>query len=183
MHSSKPTVVIATDFTPSSRPAFDQGISLAKDLEGRILLVHAIKPLGAPGLEPSHPETSPAENETAEPTPQVGLVGTEWVDLARAQGIEADVVVRPGLPAAIIIEEAERVQAHTVVLGSHGKHGLTKALLGSVADEVRKSTDIPVLTVTGDGTAPSEARPERPTPGRRESHRETTTVDTPDEPA
>lgn len=183
MHSSKPTVVIATDFTPASRAAFDQGVTLAKELEGRILLVHALKPLGAPGLEPSHPETSPAENETAEPTAQVGLVGTEWVDLARAQGVEADVVVRPGHPSAVIIEEAERVDAHTVILGTHGKHGLTKALLGSVADEVRKATELPVIVVPEEGIAPSDSRPERPSAGRRATGGKAETVDLLDESA
>lgn len=184
MHSSKPTVVIATDFTPSSRAAFDQGVALAKELGGRILLVHALKPLGAPGLEPSHPETSPTENETAEATPQVGLVGTEWVDLARAQGIEADVVVKPGHPSALIIEEARRVDAHTIVLGSQGKHGLTKAFLGSVADEVRKTTERPVIVVPGDGVTSAASRPQRPEPGRRESRRdEAATVDALDESA
>ena len=81
------------------------------------------------------------------------------------------------------IEEAERGQAHTIVLGSHGKHGLAKALLGSVADEGRKATDLPVLLVTGDGVAPSDTRPQRPAEGRRGSRREAATVDTLDESA
>ncbi|MEK6975830.1 MAG: universal stress protein [Candidatus Thermoplasmatota archaeon] len=170
MPHSKPTVVIATDFAPSSRAAFDLGVSLAKELGGRVLLVHAVRSLGAPGLELTRPDTTKEENETAEPTPTVGLAGTEWVDLARAQGVEADVIVRPGLPTTVIIEEADRVDAHTIVLGSHGKDGLSKAFLGSVADAVRKATDRPVIVVPGEGVAPSESRPDRPSRGRREAH-------------
>jgi nucleotide-binding universal stress UspA family protein len=161
--TARPTVLVATDFTPSSRGAFDEGVRLAKELEGRLLLVHAVRPLGAPGLELTRPDTTKEENETAEPVPAVGLAGTEWVDLARAQGVEADVVVKPGLPAVVIVDEAQRVDAHTIVLGSQGKEGISKALLGSVADDVRKTSGRPVLVVADDhAVGAGVERPARP---------------------
>lgn len=144
-----PTIVIGTDFSPGSRAAFDSGIEMARGLGGRVVLVHAIRPLGAPGLELTRPDTTTEENETADPTPDVGLNGSDWVDLARAQGIEADVVVRAGRPGAVIAEEAARVQAHTVVLGSLDKDDLDKAVLGSVAEEVERRTSRPVVVVPG----------------------------------
>lgn len=167
MPGSKPTVLVATDFTPASRGAFDQGLALAKELDGRLLLVHALRPLGAPGLELTRPDTTKEENETADPVPRVGLAGTEWVDLANAYGVEADVVVRPGLPVVVILEEADRVDAHTIVLGSQGKTGITLAMLGSVAEEVRAKSPRPVLVVPGEGADPGAQRPPRP-PSRRE---------------
>jgi nucleotide-binding universal stress UspA family protein len=158
-----PVILVATDFTPSSRPAFDHGLALAKELGGRLLLVHAMRPLGAPGLELTRPDTTKVENETAEPVPAVGLAGTEWVDLARSQGVEADAVVRPGLPTVVILEEADRVDARTIVLGSQEKDRLAKAILGSVSEDVQGRTQREVVVVPP-GDAP--ARPARPT--RRE---------------
>ena len=154
MHDrSQPTILVATDFTPASRAAFDSGIQMAKEEGGRLVLVHALRPLGAPGLELTRPDTSRFENETAAPgdvlDAPVDLTGTDWVDLARAQGVDADVVVRPGLPAAVIAEEAERLQARAVILGSSRKGGLEKAVLGSVAEAVQKATDRPVVVVGG----------------------------------
>jgi nucleotide-binding universal stress UspA family protein len=144
-----PAIVIGTDFSPASRAAFDSGLEMARELGGRVVLVHAIRPLGAPGLELTRPDNTTEENETAEPTPDVGLSGSDWVDLAQAQGIEADVVVRAGRPASVIAEEAARVQAHTIVLGTLEKDGLEKAVLGSVAEEVEPRTSLPVIVVPG----------------------------------
>lgn len=144
-----PAIVVGTDFSPGSRAAFDSGLQMARDLGGRLVLVHAVRPLGAPGLELTRPDRTTEENETAEPTPDVGLSGSDWVDLAKAQGIDADVVVRPGRPAVVIAEEAARVSAHTVVLGSLEKDGLEKAVLGSVAEEVQRRTSRPVVVVHG----------------------------------
>lgn len=159
--SARPTILVATDFTPASRGAFDEGVRLAKDLQGRLLLVHAVRPLGAPGLELTRPDTTSEENETAAPTPEVGLAGTEWVDLAKAQGVECDIVVQPGLPAAVIVHEALRVDAHTIVLGSQGKEGISKAILGSVAEEVRETSGRAVVVVDEHAGAGRPARPTR----------------------
>lgn len=160
--AGKPTILVAHDLTPASRGAFDQGVRLAKELGGRLVLVHAAKPLGAPGLEPSRPPARLEDNETAEPTPGVGVAGTEWIDLARAQGVPCDIVVRPGLPAAVIVEEAMRLDVHTIVLGTQGKTGITKLLLGSVAEDVRKGTSKPVVVVPSPEMAPADTRPARP---------------------
>jgi nucleotide-binding universal stress UspA family protein len=144
-----PTFVVGTDFTASSRAAFESGLSMARKEGGRLVLVHAVRPLGAPGLELTRPDTSKLENETAEPASDRGVQGNDWADLARSQGVDAEVVVRAGLPATVILEEAERLHAAAVVLGGSGKSGLEKAFMGSVADAVRKGTTRPVVVVPG----------------------------------
>jgi nucleotide-binding universal stress UspA family protein len=144
-----PTIVVATDFSPASRAAFDAGVEMARGINGRLVLVHAVRPVSAPGLELTRPDTTTVENETAAPLPDVGLSGSDWVDLARAQGVEADVVVRPGLPAAVIVEEADLCDAQAVVLGSLRKTALEKAVLGSVAEAVQRRTTRNVVVVPG----------------------------------
>lgn len=150
-----PTIIVGTDLTPASRLAFESGVRMAKEEGGRLVLVHAVRPLGAPGLELSRPDTTTFENETAGPaaapvpTPALaaGVAGADWVDLARSQGVDADLIVKPGLPATVIAEEAERLQAKAVVLGRSGKSGLEKAVLGSVAAAVQRATSRPVVVV------------------------------------
>lgn len=155
-----PVILVATDFTPGSRGAFDKGLELAKEVKGRLALVHAVRPLGAPGLELTRPDTTKAENETAEPVPAVGLAGTEWVDLAKAQGVDCEAIVLPGLPSVVILEEADRLDAHTIVLGSQEKDALAKAILGSVAEQVEGKTRRAVVVVPPEDTG--VARPARP---------------------
>lgn len=144
-----PTIVVAADFTSSSRAALDSGIRMAKEQGGRLVLVHAVRPLGAPGLELTRPDANKLENETAEPSSDVRFAGDDWVERARVQGVAADVVVRPGLPAKVIAEEAERLRAKAVLLGSSRKGALEKAFLGSVAEEVQRATSRPVVVVPG----------------------------------
>lgn len=167
---ARTTILVATDFSPASRGAFDEGVRLARQTGGRLLLVHAIRPLGAPGLELTRPDTTKEENETAEPVPGMGLAGSEWAELAQAHGVDCDIVVRPGLPASVILEEADRVDAHTIVLGSHGKQGLSYMVLGSVAEDVRAGCDREVLVIGEDRQVQSSSsephegagRPPRP---------------------
>ena len=144
-----PTILVGTDFTASSRGAFDAGVDMAPELGGRLVLVHAVRPLGAPGLELTRPDTTKFENETAEPQADIGLQGSDWADLAKSKGVETDVVVRPGRPASVIAEEAIRCRAHTVFLGSQEKTDLEKGILGSVAEEVERRTARPVVVVPG----------------------------------
>jgi nucleotide-binding universal stress UspA family protein len=144
-----PTIVVAADFTSSSRAALDSGIRMAKEQGGRLVLVHAVRPLGAPGLELTRPDANKLENETAEPSADIRFAGDDWVERARVQGVAADVVVRPGLPAKVVAEEAERLRAKAVVLGSSRKGPLEKAVLGSVAEEIQRSTSRPVIVVPG----------------------------------
>ncbi len=150
---SQPTILVATDLSPASQAAFDSGVQLARDLDARLVLVHAVRPVGAPGLELTRPDTTTRENETAEPTPDTAMGGRDLVDLARSRGVEAEMVVRAGLPAVVIADEAERLKARTVVLGSLHKTSLEKRVLGSVAREVMERTDRPLLVVASGGTA------------------------------
>jgi len=53
--------------------------------------------------------------------------------------------IRTGHPAEGIVQEIERVQADVVVMSSHGRTGLARAVLGSVADQVLHSSPVPVL--------------------------------------
>jgi len=69
---------------------------------------------------------------------------------ARQADCEADAVVRSGRPADEIPATATEVGADLIVLGTHGRTGLSQALLGSVALEVLREARQPVLTVGPD---------------------------------
>ncbi len=58
-----------------------------------------------------------------------------------------EVEVRDGVPADEIVNAAERLGADLIVMGTHGRRGLSRAVLGSVAEKVLRRAPCPVLTV------------------------------------
>ena len=79
-------------------------------------------------------------------------------------GLRVLSAVESGSPAAQIVRYAERNGVDLIVLGTHGRTGVTRALLGSVAERVVRTAPCPVLTVSREPRAASaEAAPEAPT--------------------
>ena len=66
----------------------------------------------------------------------------------KAQGVQGVYRVAVGEPAAAIMKLTRREKADLVIMTTHGKSGLKRALLGSVADEVVRNSKKPVLVVT-----------------------------------
>lgn len=71
----------------------------------------------------------------------------EFVRQAREEGITAEGWVEAGEPAEVILAEAERRGAKTIIMGSHGRKGLAKLLLGSVSQKVAKARGPDVVRV------------------------------------
>jgi nucleotide-binding universal stress UspA family protein len=67
--------------------------------------------------------------------------------LVEGQGIPARGVLKQGPTWQMIIDTAKEVDAGMIVIGTHGRHGLPRALLGSVAEKVVRTAHTPVLTV------------------------------------
>src|SRR5215471_4960678 len=70
-----------------------------------------------------------------------------WMEQARAKGINVRVALRTGAPYREIVDLATDEHADLVVIGTHGRGGIDRALLGSVADRVLRLAPCPVLTV------------------------------------
>lgn len=70
-----------------------------------------------------------------------------WADRARMKGIAVRTLVLTGSASQEIVRAASEEHADAIVLGTHGRTGLNRALLGSVADRVIRTASCPVLTV------------------------------------
>jgi nucleotide-binding universal stress UspA family protein len=148
MDSERPKIVLGVDFSPASERARDTAIRMAKEWGAEVILVHALKPLGSPGLDLSHPQYDPERNESADVTASDGTLAERWLHRVRQQ-VPAQLVSRPGRAAEVLIEEAARVGARAIVVGSHGSTGLERTVLGSVAEGVLERSWLPVLVVPG----------------------------------
>lgn len=72
-----------------------------------------------------------------------------------AQGIKAHTMIRPGAVAETILDTALDLQADLIAITTHGRGGLGRFLLGSIADRIIHHTPLPVLLVRSHGQAPS----------------------------
>jgi nucleotide-binding universal stress UspA family protein len=147
MVKSFKTIVVPTDFSDSSQMALHYALDLVAD-DGRVILCHVVDdvPLtyGYVGISLDTPElrtklASEAEKQLRSIIPS----GTEGVDI--------DVRVLHGSPSNEIVELVRLEIADLVVMGTHGRAGVSHLLLGSVAEKVMRKSPSPVMVVREGG--------------------------------
>ena len=134
------TLVVGVDFSAPSRKALDAAVALAKPMGATLVLVHAASPLPmgskAGALDPISQVRAEVDADEAKRLSQT------WGKEAKAE-----VVSRPGKPAEVVLAVAAERKAAYVVVGSHGRTGLKRAVLGSVAEAILRASPVPVLVV------------------------------------
>jgi nucleotide-binding universal stress UspA family protein len=138
-------ILIAVDGSELSRHAVDYVIkhrdTLALRAEITCLFIEAppvLRAVGAFGSDPGMPPIPPVDPRT--------LVGPH-VDALKAAGYDAKMQVREGDPGVEIAHAASEGKFDLIVMGTHGRRLLARALLGSVANKVLASGTVPVLLV------------------------------------
>lgn len=137
-----------SDFSPASRPALAQAIDLAKRDGARLTLVHVMTlpvPIVAEGYVSPTVWADLERQMRGHAQKEMGKLITR----ARQAGVRATSVLLEGLPADRIVRAARRLKADLIVMGTHGRSGLAKIFLGSVAGRVIATARCPVLTVRG----------------------------------
>lgn len=141
------TILLATDLTAASREATDRAIDLAGRLGARLLIVNVLEKRRLAGSG-SHDRVDQARSER-----ESHLVTV--VREARTAGVTAEFLVWEGDPGSSIAAAAEAEGADLVVVGTRGRSGAGRMLLGSVSDHVVRHATCPVLVVR-----PSTRRPD-----------------------
>jgi nucleotide-binding universal stress UspA family protein len=143
-------VLVATDFAESSRAAADVGVELAQAFHVPLVLVHSY-------LVPTYVYTSVPFVPVKDYLQSYEEAARELLEKERARlegkGIEVTAMLQAGRAWEEILSAAERIDAGLIVMGTHGRRGLPRALLGSVAEKVVRLSSIPVLTIHGAETA------------------------------
>ena len=133
------TILLATDLTAASREATDRAIDLARRLEARLLIVNVLEK-GRLSGGGSHDRIDQARSER-----ETMLV--KVVREARESGATAEFLVWDGDPGDSIAAAVEAEHADLVVVGTRGRSGAERMLLGSVSDHVVRHAECPVLVV------------------------------------
>ena len=141
-------VMMASDFSSASRAAFARAVALAEANRASLVLVHAMLPPPTT-LGGEYGSTQSWErNETANRAPAEKELAT-LVAKARRAGVRAISLVVSGPPHEAIVRAARSKRVDLLVVGTHGRTGLGRFFLGSVAARVVASASCPVLTVRG----------------------------------
>ena len=138
-------ILWATDLSPVSEAAWPYVLMLADLLTAEVILLHAVRPAELAGLA-DHPVPPPAGWVERYLTPLEQELERRQ-RAVEALGLRARRKIVVGTPAEVIVAEAQGEQADLIVMGTHGRSGLSHVLLGSVAEAVIRKAACPVLTV------------------------------------
>ncbi|MFP4633110.1 MAG: universal stress protein [Halobacteriota archaeon] len=138
-------LLLPTDGSKASFESAEEGFDLAEALDADVTVVSVVEDAL---VEDKIYGSPPADVERVR---QLASDSAEKLaDRARERGLEADEVVKAGDPAEEIVELAEDGGFDLVVMGTHGRGGLDRLLLGSVTDKVVRTSSVPVVTVGSD---------------------------------
>lgn len=129
-----------TDFSERSQHALHMASALARDYQARLVLLHVVvRPFLAhgEGIIPPDPTDLYAESQA--------LLNQVTVPIS---GISVERRLEEGDPPDVILHVAKELPADLIVMGSHGRTGLSRVLMGSTAEQVLRRAPCPVLTVT-----------------------------------
>jgi len=148
------TILVPVDFSDTSERALDYAVDLAKQLGASVVVMHAYE-LPVYGF-PDGAFVATVEMATRIMNgAQAGLQAE--VDKHKASGVEMKTVLRQGIPVDEVHSVADEVKADLIVVGTHGRRGLARALLGSIAENVIRTSTRPVLSIRG-GEKSTEAK-------------------------
>ena len=142
-------ILHATDFSPASTPALKRAIEMAKANRAALLILHVMTPpsLAMPveGYVPPRLYQDIENSARAEAQKRLKAV----VHRAKQGGARASGLLLEGVPHERIARAVRSKKADLLVIGTHGRSGLAKLFLGSVATKLIATVSCPVLTVRG----------------------------------
>jgi nucleotide-binding universal stress UspA family protein len=142
----RPRILIPLDGSRLSERVVEPAIDLGRSLDATYTLLRVVNPLGVVGelpaaLAPGMGKAAAAERE-AEARDYLSRIGWWMQD----RGLEVDTTVVPSeRPARAILEESERAGAALIAMATHGRHGVTRLVMGSVAGGVLRGARVPLL--------------------------------------
>lgn len=164
------TILVPTDFSDGSLQAMRYAMGLSELLGARVVFLHVVEP-PAYGVEltGTYPGIAP------DVTNKLAAMMHDWVEQVMVRGARVEWHLGMGSAFAEILAAIERYGADLIVMGTHGRTGLSHLLLGSVAARVVQHASCPVLTVKAGAAAPAPATPE-PAPATRRERPEKCTI-------
>lgn len=139
------TILVPIDLSDISARVVEHAVRLSRAFKAELWLIH----VAAPDPDFVGFRTGPqyVRDHRAEVLKQEHRELHELRDKLRADGVKAEALLVQGPTTETILEEAGDLDAELIVMGSHGRSGLFKALVGSVCEQVLRESRVPVYIV------------------------------------
>jgi universal stress protein A len=138
-------ILTAIDFSESSDFAFEYALTLARQFQAELTIMHVInEPVDLRGFYVPHISFEQLEKEIEEGAEK--MMGT-FCQTKMGDFTRFATVVTAGIPYEEILRKAEEIGASLIVLGTHGRTGIDHLIFGSTAERVVRSATCPVLTI------------------------------------
>jgi universal stress protein A len=137
-------IVCPVDFSAGSERALEKAEELARALGAEIELLHVYQ---LPVLALPEAPVTVSPTFVADLTDRAERALKPLAEKIRAHGLTVGTRLMEGHPAEVITSRARDLEASMIVMGTHGKSGFRRFLLGSTAERVVRMATVPVLTV------------------------------------
>lgn len=144
-HLNLQRILVPVDFSRESAKAMRYAVTLARQFDASITLVHVVEPSYGPSELPGTPATRriPDRERLAKAKSRLGAMGQRILGPCRI----VETVIRSGLAFFEITEAAKALASDLIVVGTHGYGGVTRSVMGSTAEKVIRHAPCPVLVV------------------------------------
>lgn len=136
-------LLVPTDFSHAAGHALDLAVSIAEKFEADVTLFHAY----------TVPIAYTYEDVILWPADQLRTAAEDELDAAvrrvRERFPRITSRLSSGSPSELIVEHARATPTDLIVMGTHGRRGVSRVLLGSVAEKIVRLSPVPVLTTSG----------------------------------
>jgi universal stress protein A len=140
-------ILAPVDFSEVSNQSLDAAISLADQLGAKLVVLHAVEPVYFAGTmfgpEINVPQLVEEQRRAASSAMHDIIVRL------KKKGVDGTGLVETGAPYDVILRTADEKKCDLIVMGTHGRSGVSHLLLGSVAEKIVRGATCPVLTIRG----------------------------------
>lgn len=135
-------ILAPVDFSDCSLDALEYAALVAQRSKAALTLLHVLEPISY-GLDFTFPHRAKRESIKAGHTKRL----SDLVSALASVGVPSEFLLLGGLPTDSILDAARTQLADLIVMGTHGRRGLSHALFGSIAESVLRKSSCPVLMV------------------------------------
>lgn len=141
-------ILIPTDGSEQASAAIDEGIEMAKQHDATVHAVYVVEPIPL-GRYPSGMEAAGKEwGDVVDEQKGEGEQALATIaERGEAAGVDVVESIEYGKPSQEIIEYVDEHDVDAIVMGTHGRSGVDRLVIGSVAEKVVRKSEVPVLTV------------------------------------
>ncbi|QLK27819.1 universal stress protein [Natrinema zhouii] len=139
------SILVPTDGSREVERALEYAFDLARAHDAAIRALYVVNAAGYAGLP-----METALDGVSEALRGEGQAAVERAEALAPDDVTVETEVLEGSPSRVIVDEADPAECDLVVMGTHGRGGIDRLLLGSVTERVVRRASVPVLTVQVD---------------------------------